>query len=281
MKPDLYKNLGENNNKKTTKVRVDKKRLFFVFLGVFVIFFFVFTFIGSSLTPSIDVPAINESDEAVPSFGSNDFRGRIDPRLNEIEMNEDSPTPAFSSPTSNGYSGSSGIPSKRPSVQGKAPQQVIYDEPIDGYSSQDGGDTVPYNNGRNSDVLSPDALQSHVRSEQPQRPPKPATVKRTTPAATPQDQNIELRDKVDENAPPVPISSLDKNKVIVGNCANPEKAEALADSLIETNPNLSPFIIERNGKYVLQVGSFSNLKKAQAFSNELQKYNIASQVIQD
>lgn len=70
------------------KRKADLKLLFFTFVGAFILFFAAFTYFLPILTPKVEIPALSE-DYALDSITSQDFRGRIDPRLHSIELQEE------------------------------------------------------------------------------------------------------------------------------------------------------------------------------------------------
>ena len=68
------------------------KPLIFTFLGTFIVFFFAFTVLLPILTPQVNIPALTD-EHSMDSVTSNDFKGRIDPRLSSIEQEEDTAPP--------------------------------------------------------------------------------------------------------------------------------------------------------------------------------------------
>lgn len=66
----------------------DLKLLFFTFVGAFILFFAAFTYLLPIITPKVEIPALSE-ERVLDSITSNDFRGRIDPRLRSIEIQEE------------------------------------------------------------------------------------------------------------------------------------------------------------------------------------------------
>ncbi len=82
-------------------------------------------------------------------------------------------------------------------------------------------------------------------------------------------------------APPVPTASdvnnsvkdaaspVKMSKVYIGYYTNIEQAISVQNRLIDSNLNVSPFVKEVNGYYVVQVGSYANRQKAQALYGEV------------
>lgn len=257
------------------KTKVNKRRLFFVFFSAFAVFFFFCSFIASMVSPKIDAPALNE-EENLSNVTSDDFKGKLDPRLRAIEMQEQTGPVVTSSPASN---------------EQLATQQVdqnVSAKTEDKLKTQEHGyDELPYDS-RNSDLLGPDENESQPEpsyTAPKYAPPKQERpVQQYTPPPQPQqnedtqeDDSLILRDKVKvQNDQPVNMV-----KVMVGNYSSPAEARQASQQLSGSGLNVMPFIKERNGTYTVQVGSFASSQKAQRLAAELRKKNIASTIIQE
>ncbi len=68
-------------------------------------------------------------------------------------------------------------------------------------------------------------------------------------------------------------------KVVLGSYSTPMQARLVSDTLIEMDLNVTPFIKERNGRYVLQVGSFSDPSKAESLVRELKSKSFDARVV--
>lgn len=94
-----------------------------------------------------------------------------------------------------------------------------------------------------------------------------------TTVKPPRPKPLTVKEKVSV-APPVPVF---RAKVVVGNFNSPD--EAKMTSKILASLNYKPFIRERNGKYILQVGSFAEPEKAEDFVEELEERNFDAKII--
>lgn len=130
--------------KKQGKTKINKKRLMFVFLTAFAGFFLLCTMIASMLAPKIDIPEAS-NDEDLSTMSSDDFKGRVDGSLRQIEMTEDS------GGASNQSTGASKVnevlqdavtdqPVQKPVV---APKQKVAKQPVK-YTREDNYEQVPY-----------------------------------------------------------------------------------------------------------------------------------------
>lgn len=87
--------------------------------------------------------------------------------------------------------------------------------------------------------------------------------------------------KSQKMAPPVPTTTeavrnvnassapLKMTKVYIGSYSSIEQAISVQNKLIDANLNVSPFVKEVNGYYVVQVGSYANRQKAQTLYSEV------------
>ncbi len=210
--------------RKKIKRKTDLKLLFFTFLGAFLLFFTAFTYFLPILTPKVEVPALSD-DYVMDSITSQDFRGRIDPRLHSIELQEQA------------------IPSKKTNEEKPAP-------------------TLPEEPEKN--------IESAPKQEAPEENEENSKAAINIP---PRPKPVELREKV-KISPPVPVYNA---KVVVGDFSNPKEVKIASDILISLN--FEPFIRERNGKYILQIASFSDSKKAKELVDELKNRNFDAKII--
>jgi hypothetical protein len=264
---------GTQAQKPKPKTKINKKRLFFIFFSAFVGFFFLCTLIASLLTPKLNVPALdNESN--LSSVTSDDFKGRVDPRLKMIEMDEGPANTATNNPFQN------------KTINGQQPDDINintlqndqgYTEPQDQGDYAD-NDQLPYDSREAEDTnYSADDTYQQDNEVQPQPSPQPQkTVKQVPKNNSNQNDNLILRDKVKVQREPATI-----NKVIVGNYSDLTEARRISQELTDSDLNVTPFIRESNGTYSLQVGTFSNPQKAAKLASDLRKRNLATKIVQN
>ena len=238
------------------------KPLIFTFLGTFIVFFFAFTVLLPILTPQVNIPALTD-EHSMDSVTSNDFKGRIDPRLSSIEQEEDTAPPKLKME----------IPAKDQKAQdqqGSSAQQNAANEDSVTDDPQEPQDSIPAE-ANNPDYNVPD---NYTKALPPQKTPnkvvKSATIANIPPRPQPSQQYA------GETAKPVTMS-----KVVLGSYATPMQARLVSDTLIEMDLNVSPFIKEKNGRYVLQVGSFSDPAKAEGLVQELKSKGFDARAVNE
>jgi cell division septation protein DedD len=252
-----------SGKKPPVKPKSNKKKLFFIFLGSFIGFFFLCTFIATMLTPSIDVPAL-KNDPNLDSLTSEDFKGRIDPRLKSIELQEDA------APLSPDKADNPFAPKDSTDLETSLDDANINsDETQD--NSEDTDDEIPYNS---NDSKTNEDSGSWIKTPN-QRTPQPQTTTEKQESKSNQN-NLMLRDKIKVEQSPISMS-----KVMVGSYISPNEAKRISEELMKSNLNVTPFIKEENGVYSLQVGSFSNPSKAEVLVNELRKRNMPVKVVRE
>ncbi len=249
--------------KETKKIKVDKKRLFFVFFVAFMVFFFLSTIIVSLLSPSIDIPAMKNSDD-FSSISSDDFKGRIDPRLKNIESQEGS-----ANTTSQEALGDN---AKQNADKNKsATEQFQYLD--DGNYDPDSPNAVKYEDSNNYDNNGNPVGNSQTKTASSGNKQVKPTDKQSV---LKQGSTLILRDKVNEDRVQSGMS-----RIMIGSYSNPDEARKASDEISKSNPNLYPFIRENNGSYSLQVGSFSDAQKAENFANELRRKNLNAVIVKE
>ncbi len=70
-------------------------------------------------------------------------------------------------------------------------------------------------------------------------------------------------------------------KIYVGSYSNIEQAIQAQNRLMETNLTVSPFVKEVNGMYVLQVGSYANINKAEALVRDINAAGFSATLVQE
>ncbi len=227
--------------RKKLKRKSDLQLLFFTFIGAFILFFTAFTYFLPILTPKVEIPALSE-DYVLDSITSQDFRGRIDPRLHSIELQE-AVTPKESN--------------KIEKKVNASPQT----EPVGSISNED-----KWVNKIKEDKS---ITEKNETSETISAPKKNSLALNVPPRPKP----IELKKKL-EVSPPLPVFNA---KVVVGDFSNPKEVKIASDIL--SSLNFEPFIREMNGKYILQVASFSDKEKAKELVEELKDRNFEAKII--
>jgi len=253
------------------KTKINKKRLFFIFFSAFVGFFFLCTLIASLLTPKIDVPALN-NESNLSSVSSDDFKGRIDPRLKLIEMDGGPANATSNNPFQNKTDTLNEV--NLDTVQ----NDQGYTEPQDqvDYSTDD---QLPYDSRESdtADTTIDDSYQPNTDEVQPQQPiPQPKKAVKQSPRNDQQNDDLILRDKVKVQREPASM-----NKVMVGNYSDLTEARRVSQELTDSNLNVTPFIKEVNGTYSLQVGTFSSPQKAAKLAGDLKKRNLDTRIVQN
>lgn len=70
-------------------------------------------------------------------------------------------------------------------------------------------------------------------------------------------------------------------KIYVGSYSSIEQAIQAQNRLMETNLSVSPFVKEVNGMYVLQVGSYANINKAEALVRDINAAGFSATLVQE
>jgi len=259
--------IKKSANKDNLQNKNNLKPLFFTFLGTFIVLFFVFTVLLPILTPQVNIPALTD-EHSMDSVTSNDFKGRIDPRLNSIEQEENTEPPKLKME----------IPVKE--QQSQDAQASVDEQNSNEFSSteepQEPRDisSVEENNPDYDYNISKKMPENNAGANFAQKTPakitKPATV-----ANIPPRPQVSQR-YTDETAKPITMA-----KVVLGSYATPMQARLISDTLIEMDLNVAPFIKEKNGRYALQVGSFSDAEKAGELVQELKSKGFDAKIINE
>lgn len=259
----------EVSNKNKNVKKNNLKPLIFTFLGTFIVFFFAFTVLLPILTPQVDIPALSD-EHSLNSVTSNDFKGRLDPRLNSIEQEENVEPPKLK------------MELTKPNSQKPEEQSVNNEQKPDETSTiiapEEPQDSVPGEDNWDygMDNKAPDNTTNTAKPGT--TPPLKSTTKTTKPVSI-------------ANIPPRPTASaqyrgetakpITMTKVILGSYSTPMQARLVSDTLIEMDLNVTPFIKEKNGRYILQVGSFSDPVKAESLVQELKNKSFDAKVVNE
>lgn len=262
---------NQKNFKKPAKI--NKKRLFFIFTCAFIGFFFLCTLVASFISPKLNVPALEEENN-LSSVSSDDFKGRIDPRLKLIEMeNAINRTNERKNPFNEDELQQNDV-----EVTNMKNEQDYAQEKNSGTLSQD--EQLPYDSRESDESMTPEDTTSYQDQEYEQKPiALPQQPKKAPPKPAPKKDNSEplvLRDKlkVQKETPSV-------TKVLVGRYTDLNEAKRVSQELTYSDLNVTPFIKESNGVYSLQVGTFLNPQKAENLANDLRKRNLATRLVQN
>lgn len=76
-----------------------------------------------------------------------------------------------------------------------------------------------------------------------------------------------------------PIAPIKMSKVYIGYYTSIEQAITTQNRILDTDLNVSPFVKEVNGYYVVQVGSYANRQKAQTVAAEVQAQGFPAKVV--
>jgi len=255
----------------------NNKRLLFIFFSTFIGVLLFFTWLASALTPKIDIPALSNEEESA-GLSSNDFKGRVDSRLNIIKMQDQNPynerteqkeVAQDTSLVEKAKLETEQIP--RFKQEAKKQNDHQYDENLmDDMEAESYSSTTAQER-----AIAPPAKPT-PQNTAPQAAPSQSTTAQNNSTSKPQSTNLNLRNKID--TPPKPAQMT---KVYVGSYDTPSQARRASISLTESNPNLTPFIKEINGTYTLQVGSYTDSARAQEVVNTLRSQNNYVRVVRE
>lgn len=217
MKTDFTKSLYNNTNGKNVprrpskKIKIDKKRLFIVFVCAFILFFLACTVIAKLVTPKIDLPALDNNDEnSTPAMTSDDFKGRMDSRLKLIEDQESSPRSQQSSsytPAQQSSATESPLSTQASSIPQQNVKNKVAPQAGNNNSNYQDSEPIPYNNSRktnkSSDILMPEDMQYQGESQPKTHMATPKAVTSTVKRVPSSTKSLGLRKKIDDE-PPTP-----------------------------------------------------------------------------
>ncbi len=246
----------------------NKAILFLVFSGTFILCFYVSSFIIANYIPSVELPVITNDEEEVATVNSNDFKKRIDPRLQQIEVSEKKivrmqkivkkPKRAVAS-----------------AVQSKKPKKEVKVKNNSNTSNEFMPDEILFNNKPPKLQAPRPQLLNKQRAyayDHTPTPPRPGII-------------IERKDNRKAEAkraitpPPLPPATV--VKLYVGEFSNPRDAKKLSDELTHSNLNITPFIKEINGKYSLQVGTFTSRRQAKDMAKKLKRRKLKPKLMNE
>lgn len=126
-----------NNRRQKLKKKSDKNRIIFIGAGSFIAFFLIFIAAASMMSPKIDISNQSQIDESsLTQMSSDDFKGRIDQSLKQIEKEESnggsysssrSTTTAFPDTTKIDPTKPSTVTTTTPTTEITQEQQIVND----------------------------------------------------------------------------------------------------------------------------------------------------------
>lgn len=271
-----------------------QKKLIIVFAISFVSLFVFFSWLSSVLTPEMNNPILDNSEEEIVEVSSNDFKGRVDSRLKFIEFQDNNPsekqedkekeeeTKEDSEQTTEKEKEASyqeiilETAKKEVAEAEKEANKFVklLEKREEDRSKQNELAKVEYEKQASSDSLN---IQSEIDKS------KISTVKLAEDNTT-----VQAVQKSSSNAPAPPLLPLRGKvkpvslvKVLVGSYKTREEAKKNAEKLGKTILEETPFVKELNGRFALQAGSFKNPEAARDFSQELKEHNLYVRIIKE
>jgi cell division septation protein DedD len=112
-----------------------------------------------------------------------------------------------------------------------------------------------------------------------------STVESNTEFVPDADLKQNNKDEKKEQPKPEKLSEIQKvaptsiNRVVVGSYSSIDDAKQAYDKMLDSNMNVAPIIKEKQGRYTLQVGAFSDKKRAETLVDELNNKNYAAKIV--
>lgn len=101
----------------------------------------------------------------------------------------------------------------------------------------------------------------------------------TNPNAKHHTDDIPVPNSSDVIRQTAPIAPIKMSKVYIGYYTTIEQAISAQNRILDTDLDVSPFVREVNGYYVVQVGSYANRQKAQSLAAEVQAQGFPAKVV--
>ncbi|NLF83209.1 MAG: hypothetical protein GX568_04400 [Candidatus Gastranaerophilales bacterium] len=228
------------------KRSADLKVLFFTFVGAFLLFFTAFTYFLPTVTPKVEIPALSE-DQVFNSITSHDFRGKLDPRLHNLELQEKGIYP----------DSADGQEEEAASADSETSEEQAV-------NSQDSTNETGIREAR--DLTEDQEMKAEAIAE-------PGNLKRSIPGVPPRPKMLASV----ENADTASVPAVFQAKVVVGSYATMREAKLISDALLSYN--FDPVLKEIGGSYTLQIGSFSDINRARSLVQELKSHNFDARII--
>lgn len=233
--------MGNQYYKKYTKQEEQKPSYLKLFLGAFFMMLILFVIIAVHLFSSLDT-AIGENDEGDIKESGLGVRHLIDSRLKFIQMEDNDKTPANQAPNI---------------LQQKEPELISTNEgEVEVRPQAFGGDKNAVSYGNNNSFSSSQTTFPSTTTE--------STIKH-----------------------PVSISQQNKPhttvyKVYIGSYSTLEQARIAQTIIQDANLGVTSFVkTAGNGVYTIQVGSYTDITKAQNLTNELKRNHFPARMTQE
>ncbi len=257
----------KKRGRKKKKKGPNKAILFLIFSGTFILCFYISSFIIANYIPNVELPVITNEEQEVATVSSNDFRQRIDPRLQQIEKSANLPV----------------------RMQRKVHKHIKQKKVEAKVNNNKSTSSNKYNSGTDNEFM-PDEIIFNGVGQKVQTPlSQQFTNKRRAYSSTPlpprprtvieNQDNVGSKKKMDITAPPLPSASI--VKLYVGEFSNPRDAKRLSDELTHSSLNITPFIKEINGKYSLQIGTFTSKKQAKDIAKKLKRRKLKPKFVKE
>ncbi len=245
----------------------NKAVLFLVFSGTFILCFYISSFIIANYIPDVELPVITNEEEEVATVSSTDFKKRIDPRLQQIESSVKKPVRMQKTVSK---------PKKVIASVSKPKKQEVKVKNNNNSNTNNEfmPDEILFNNTNKPAVQAPLPRQYTKKRAYvaPPMPPRPGIV-------IDKKENPRIKKKMDITPPPLPSASV--VKLYVGEFSNPRDAKKLSDDLTYSNLNITPFIKEINGKYSLQVGTYTSKQQAEDIADKLKRRKLKPKFVKE
>lgn len=274
-----YKKMQEQKKKKQVK------KLLFLFLTTFFGLLLIFGVIAQQVSPHIDLPENmdpQQQSDMDESVASDDYKGRVDSRLRELEEEEQRPRASYEYQTSN------------PNGQNMSISDQIKNRLMNGGGEYSNTSESNYQDGevRTDLIQKADSNLEKQRQQMnsgrtnpmappPTVPPRMKVMPKSnavTPSAPVPSSGLNLRNKIndEDDTSYVPQQTV---KVMVGSYNTPSEARAASEKLSQSNSRVNPFIKELNGIYTIQVGSYSDTQKASEIATKLRSQSYSVKVV--
>lgn len=218
-------------SEKNNKLQSAKnRRVVFLFFATFFLSMFIVGFLIKTLSPNVDVEIGDDLDSPVSQDESSEAPKNVDDRLKWIQFEDNMP----------------GV-SKR-------------------FDTKENVDDITYE---------PVKEKKNERVREPEKEPQDIDVIHL------ETDSLAQKLPVKNTLVPVPsradvakqVSSnsdaLKMTKIYVGYYSTIEQAIAIQNKIADSNLNISPFVKEVNGYYVVQAGSYANRQKAQSLYSQI------------
>jgi len=239
-----FKKRREEIRKKTLNTKNSLLRLF---LTTFLVVLLSFLVLAGLFSPHLNIPALNDDPDSVTNMSSSDFKSRIDFRLKQIQMDDET----INSPLSENQKQKSEAETKIPNMITQKQQEGVIKLDLSNSNSPQSTNNMSVRQNQ------PAQMQPPIKKNDIQQPPAPYV--------------------------PKTVQDNSKNyKILVGNYASPEDAQELSDIIFANSSSAGkPYVKSYNGIYCVQVGSYLDFTKAQNIANAYRSKNYKVRVVEE